>query len=212
MEILAIPCGPVMANSYIVRREGSPTCAVIDPADAKLIYDHLQQAGLSCNHILLTHGHFDHVWGASDLKEKTGAKVYIHEADAAMAGGKASYFSAMSYGLKPCAADVFIHEGDRIEAGGLTFRVIETPGHTKGGVCFAVDSENVVFTGDTLFCESVGRTDLGGDIRELMDSLFHKLYALDGYAVYPGHEESTTIEHEKQYNPLNVYRDHPWFS
>ena len=212
MEIIAIPCGPVMANSYIVRREGSPTCAVIDPADARLICDELQKKGLACTHILLTHGHFDHVWGAADLKTKTGAKVYIHEADSSMAEGKASYISAMSYGLKPCAADVFVREGDRIEAGGLTFRVLETPGHTKGGVCYIVDDEQVVFTGDTLFCESVGRTDLGGNMRELMDSLFHKLYALEGYTVYPGHEESTTIEHEKQFNPMNAYRDHPWFS
>ena len=178
MEIIAIPCGPVMANSYIVRREGSPTCAVIDPADARLICDELQKKGLACTHILLTHGHFDHVWGAADLKTKTGAKVYIHEADASMAEGKASY----------------------------------TPGHTKGGVCYIVDDEQVVFTGDTLFCESVGRTDLGGNMRELMDSLFHKLYALEGFTVYPGHEESTTIEHEKQFNPMNAYRDHPWFS
>ncbi len=212
MEIIAIPCGPVMANSYIVRREGSPTCAVIDPADAELIYGRLQKEGLVCTHILLTHGHFDHVWGVADLKEKTGAPVYIHEADADMAAGKASYLSAMSFALKPCTADVFVHDGDTIEAAGLIFRIIETPGHTKGGVCYAVDSEKVVFTGDTLFCESVGRTDLGGDIQELMDSLFHKLYTLDGYTVYPGHEESTTIEHEKQFNPLNAYRDHPWFS
>ena len=154
MQIIAIPCGPVMANSYIVRREGSPTCAVIDPADAKLIFDRLQKEGLTCTHILLTHGHFDHVWGAADLRERTGAQVYIHQADADMAAGKASYLSAMSYGLKPCTADVLVREGDRIEAGGLTFRVLETPGHTKGGVCYAVDEEQIVFTGDTLFCES----------------------------------------------------------
>ena len=85
MQIIVIPCGPVMANSYIVRAEGSPTCAVIDPADGKLIFDRLQKEGLACTHILITHGHFDHVWGVADLKEKTGAKVYVHEADAAMA-------------------------------------------------------------------------------------------------------------------------------
>ena len=212
MRILTLPCGPIMANSYIVCREGSATCAVIDPADAALIYDRLQKEGLVCTHIMLPHGHFDHVWGVAGLKEKTGAKVYLHQADADMAAGHPSYFSAMGQGLTPCRADVFLHEGDRIEAGGLTFRVLETPGHTKGGVCFAVDGEKAVFTGDTLFCESVGRTDLGGDIRELMDSLFHKLYVLDGYTVYPGHEESTTIEHEKQFNPMNAYRNHPWFS
>ena len=212
MRILTLPCGPIMANSYIVWQEGSPTCAVIDPADADLLYDRIQQEGLVCTHILLTHGHFDHVWGVADLKAKTEATVYLHEADEAMAEGRPAFFAAMNHGLKPCAADVFVQEGDRIEAGGLIFRVLETPGHTRGGVCYAVDEEKVVFTGDTLFCESVGRTDLGGDIRELMDSLFHKLYALGGYTVYPGHEESTTIEHEKRYNPMNAYRDHPWFS
>ena len=88
MQIIAMPCGPVMANSYIVYGEGSPTCAVIDPADGALIYDRLQKEGLVCTHILLTHGHFDHVWGVADLKEKTGARVYLHEADEAMAEGR----------------------------------------------------------------------------------------------------------------------------
>ncbi len=212
MEIITLPCGPISANSYIVYAPGSKTCAVIDPADAALIGETLREKGLVCTHILLTHGHFDHVWGAADLREATGAKVYIHQADAPMAAGERSYFSTMSFSLKPCRADEFLAEGEKISAGGLVFRVMETPGHTKGGVCFAVDEEKVVFTGDTLFCESVGRTDLGGSIRELMDSLFHKLYALDGYTVYPGHEESTTIDHEKRFNPMNVYQNHPWFS
>ena len=212
MTVIDIPCGPVSANSYIVHQEKSSSCAVIDPADAKLIYDMLQDKNLSCTHILLTHGHFDHVWGVAELKELTGARVYIHKADADLAAGRDPYFSSISIVRKPCEADIFVHEGDIISAGGLVFRVLETPGHTKGGVCYAVDDEKTVFTGDTLFCESVGRTDLGGDIRELMDSVFNKLYTLDGYSVYPGHEEGTTITHEKQYNPLNVYRDHPWFN
>ena len=212
MTVVDIPCGPVAANSYIVHQDGSSSCAVIDPADANLIYDMLRDKKLDCSHILLTHGHFDHVWGVAELKELTGANVYIHEADADLAAGRDPYFSSISFSRKPCVPDVFVHEGDRITAGGLTFRVLETPGHTKGGVCYAVDEEKTVFTGDTLFCESVGRTDLGGDIRELMDSIFNKLYPLDGYSVYPGHEECTTIAHEKQYNPLNMYRDHPWFN
>ena len=211
MIIDELTVGMVQTCCYILGREGGQECIVIDPgAEAARIRKHIGDRKIAA--ILLTHGHFDHVWGAADLKEKTGARVYIHQADAPMAAGQASYFSAMSYGLKPCNADVFVREGDRIEAAGLTFRVLETPGHTKGGVCYAVDEERIVFTGDTLFCESVGRTDLGGNIRELMDSLFQKLYALDGYTVYPGHEESTTIEHEKQFNPMNAYRDHPWFS
>lgn len=214
MKVIAKPCGPVMANSYIVWAEGSNTCAVIDPADSKALLKLLEEQALTCTHILLTHCHFDHIWGAAGLKEASGAKIYCAEADAPMLTGKAPFISIMQAKLKTAEPDVFLKEGDSVEAGGLVFRVLETPGHTKGGLSFAVDSEKAVFTGDTLFCESVGRTDFpGGSIQELMDSVFNKLFPLgDGFTVYPGHEETTTVAHEKQYNPLLSYKDHPWFS
>ena len=212
MEIVTLPCGPIQANAYIVWAKGSSSCAVIDPGEAGLILDELSRRQLTCTHILLTHGHFDHMWGAADLRQATNAKIYVHPKDAPMLEGRGQVMNAMSRGMKPCKADVLVADGDIIEAGGVRFAVLETPGHTPGGVSYAVHEEKTVFTGDTLFFESVGRTDLGGDLRTLLHSLFDKLYALDGYAVYPGHEEPTTIHHEQEFNPMNIYRKHPWFN
>ena len=207
MIIKCFPVGHLETNCYIVTDEETKLAAAVDPGDeSNVILDYLEENRITLKEILLTHGHYDHTGAVEALREETGARVWIHASDMAEGPGESFRFYSPLGGIGTYA------EGDEIPVGGLTFRVLETPGHTKGGVCFAVDGEKAVFTGDTLFCESVGRTDLGGDIRELMDSLFHKLYALDGYTVYPGHEESTTIEHEKQFNPMNAYRNHPWFS
>ncbi len=148
------------------------------------------------------------------MKEATGAPVYMSREDLDLVSGKGPFFSAMQQVLKPFAPDVFIGEGDMIEAAGLKLRVLDCPGHTKGGLSFVVEGEKAVFTGDTLFRESIGRTDFpGGSIQELMDSVFKKLFALpEDTVVYPGHEGVTTIGHEKECNPLVKYKDHPWFS
>lgn len=214
MKVLTYPCGPIQANTYILYAEGQPNCLVIDPADGKKITKAIQDTGLTCTHILLTHGHFDHVWGVKAVKEATGAPVYMSREDLDLVSGKGPFFSAMQQVLKPFAPDVFIGEGDMIEAAGLKLRVLDCPGHTKGGLSFVVEGEKVVFTGDTLFRESIGRTDFpGGSIQELMDSVFKKLFALpEDTVVYPGHEGVTTIGHEKECNPLVKYKDHPWFS
>lgn len=214
MEILTLPCGPIQANSYILYQQDRRDCVLIDPADGKLLLETLRGRDLHCTHILLTHGHFDHVWGVQAIREATGAQVYLHREDESLTSGKAPFVSAMQVALKPFVPDAYLTEGQLIEAAGISFQVLSCPGHTKGGVSFYCKKEGVVFTGDTLFYESVGRTDFpGGSIQELMDSLFNKLFLLpEDTKVYPGHMDATSIAHEKQFNPLLKFKEHPWFS
>lgn len=214
MKVLTCPCGPLEANTYILYEEAQETCMVIDPADGKKVLKAIEETGRTCTHILLTHGHFDHVWGVKAVKEATGAAVYMSKEDVNLISGKGPFFSAMQQVLKPFEANVLIEEGDIIEGAGLTLKVIGCPGHTKGGLSFAVEGEKIVFTGDTLFRESIGRTDFpGGSIEELMDSVFHKLFLLpEDTVIYPGHMGVSTIAHEKEHNILLKYKDHPWFN
>ncbi len=215
MRVIKLPCGPIAANSYIVYKSGSPHCAVIDPADAALIFDETARLGVTVSHILVTHGHFDHIFGLAALKERTGALVYAHPDDAELLRDARKNFSAQQRTpLPPVTPDALVGDGDVIEAAGLSFRVLHTPGHTRGGVSFYVAAEHAVFTGDTLFCQSVGRTDLpGGSARALMQSIVDKLMPLpDDTIVYPGHEEDSTIGRERVSNPFLLRRNHPWFA
>ncbi len=212
MKIERFACGPLDANCYIIFQEGSATCAVIDPADADAVLSRLQSHGLSCTHILLTHGHFDHILGVSKLRAVTGAQVCIHEADAFMLQNENASLAAMvNAHIGPCHADLLLKDGDLIEAGGLSFRVIHTPGHSPGGVCYWV--EDVLFSGDTLFYRSVGRADFpGADPQLLIESVMNKLFSLPGDAVvYPGHMRKTTLEYERENNPYcRRERGHQW--
>ena len=192
IEIHAIPLGMLQTNCYILTREGSRRCVVIDPGQQpQPLLDYLQQNQLTVDAILLTHGHFDHVGGVRTLVAETDAPVYLNEADLALPPRMTDgplYYTA-SYG-----------EGSQVEAAGLTFQVISTPGHTPGSVCLL--TEDCMFSGDTLFAGSCGRTDFpGGSSQDMLSSL-HRLSALDrDYRVFPGHGESTTLAREKQYNP-----------
>lgn len=212
MRVIKLPCGPIAANSYLVYKSGSPTCAVIDPADAPLILEEAERLGVTVSHILVTHGHFDHIFGLAALKERTGAAVYAHAGEAEMLSGAGKSFSPVR--LSPVTPDVLVDDGDTFEAAGLVFLVLHTPGHTQGGVSYYVEAEHAVFTGDTLFCRSVGRTDLpGGNARALMQSIADRLLHLpDDTIVYPGHEEDTTIGRERASNPFLRHRGNPWFA
>lgn len=193
MLIKTLPVGQLETNCYIVTDEKTLQCAVIDPgADSNTILDYLEGAGLAVEAIFLTHGHFDHTTAAATVREATGAPIYIHKNDIAAPGGDNSH----KYHADP---DVKTYgEGDVFTIGGLTFTVMETPGHSFGSV--TLRCEDALFTGDTLFRDSCGRTDLGGDMQTLMRSL-KRLYDLPGdYEVYPGHMDASTLTRERTFN------------
>ena len=195
MLIKCLPVGHLMTNCYIVTDEKTLECAVIDPGDeSNTILWYLEDNRLTCRAILLTHGHYDHVGAVDVLHEETGAPVYLHEAD----DGNALTFDGYVYTAP--AGSVHYKEGDTVTVGGLTFQVLETPGHTPGGVTLKV--EDALFTGDTLFHGSRGRTDMpGGDMEQELRSLA-KIAALPGdYEVYPGHMDSSTLDFERRFNP-----------
>lgn len=196
MLIKCLPVGHLMTNCYIVTDETTLECAVIDPGDeSNTILYYLEDNHLTCRAILLTHGHYDHTGAVYAVHEETGAPVYMNALDA----GTAVAFD--SYSFVPPEGTIFYKEGDEVKVGNLTFRVMETPGHTPGGVTLICG--DALFTGDTLFAGSCGRTDLpGGDPMEMLASL-RRLGRLEGdYTVYSGHMDSTTLAREKQYNPF----------
>lgn len=154
MKILCVPTGPLSVNTYIVFNESAEMpsnseripCVVIDPANSHKVVEVLNQNNLYCTHILLTHGHFDHTMGVAELKSHENALVAIHEADAgALAGGKASLAYLGGALVKPCKVDIILHGGECFTAAGIEFSVLHTPGHTKGGVCYVIEKERVIF-------------------------------------------------------------------
>ena len=192
LTLHTLTLGAYQTNCYILHQEDSSSCVVIDPGyTPEVILDFLASRGLSLEAILLTHGHFDHVGAVRDLAAETGCKVYLNPDDLSMppqlTAGPLYYTDTYS-------------EGDTISPAGIPFRVLSTPGHTPGSVCLI--AENFLFSGDTLFAGSCGRTDLpGGSTRAIRESL-RRLAALpQDYSVHPGHGESTTLAWEKQYNP-----------
>lgn len=207
--------GVCQTNCYFLYREGEQECIVVDPADQGVsIYSALQKNGFRVAAILLTHGHFDHIWGLDALRDAADAaaeagglepvKAYAHEAEKELLRDARKNVSEQAG--RPCVtyADVYVKDGQEISAAGMTCRVIETPGHTAGGCCYYFEEAGFLLAGDTLFAESVGRTDFPtGSMGTLVRSIRDKLFVLpDDTKVYSGHGESTTIGHEKEYNPF----------
>lgn len=195
MLIKTIPVGQLETNCYIVTDEETLKCAVIDPGDeASVILDYIESNSLHVEAIFLTHGHHDHWLGLDGVREETGAPTYINKADTFPAGTHGSHMQF------PADSDIkFYKEGDVVSVGNLEFKVLETPGHSRGSVTLLC--ENAMFSGDTLFRDSCGRTDFeGGDMNTILKSLL-RLDALDGdYEVYPGHMASTTLSRERSFN------------
>lgn len=196
----AVP--PLGTNCYLLVDESSRTAAVIDPGGAaRRIYQQAQQAGAEIRLIINSHGHWDHVGANRELKELTGAEILIHELDASMLTRPALNMGRElgGDGLSP-GADRLLREGEVIRLGELELTVLHTPGHTLGGICLLC--EDLLFTGDTMFQLSCGRTDLpGGDDAAITDSLA-RLAALPGdLQVLPGHGPASHLDYERKYNP-----------
>ncbi len=192
VHIEILPLGAYQTNCYIVWGEGSDDCIIIDPGYAAgQVLNRVEVLGKTVSAILLTHGHFDHVGAVKNLVLDTDCKVYIHEAELSqpeqMTAGPLYY--THTYG-----------EGDTLTLAGLTLRVLHTPGHTPGSVCLL--AEDVLFSGDTLFQDSIGRTDFpGGSFAQMQNSL-QRLKALPGdFRVLPGHGMATTLDEERNDNP-----------
>ncbi|MDR1589014.1 MAG: MBL fold metallo-hydrolase [Oscillospiraceae bacterium] len=193
MLIKTLTVGQLETNCYVVSDENTLMCAIIDPgAESGVILDYVESNRLKVGAIFLTHGHFDHHMALSAVAEATGAPVYIHKSDTYRGGEREDHKLRDTEELRGYA------EGDELSVGGLVFRVMETPGHSAGSV--TLRCSNALFTGDTLFRDSCGRTDLGGDMETLLESL-RRLSSLDGdYEVYPGHAETSTLDRERSFN------------
>ena len=194
MLIKSIPVGQIEANCYIVTNEKTLECVVIDPGDeSNTILDYLEDNRLKCQAILLTHGHFDHTGAALAVSEETGAPIYINEKDCSPKGK----YEQMRFSLPENGR--YLSDGDVLELAGMRFEIMETPGHTPGGV--TIRCGEALFTGDTLFKGSCGRVDFeGGSLEEELLSI-KRICALPGdYEVYPGHMDSSTLEQERCFN------------
>ena len=205
LKIGRIVMGMCQTNCYFVYPEGKSEVILFDPADkGDYIYHSLKDKGFTVAAILLTHGHFDHIWGLEELKELSGAKVYAYEEEKEVCEN-ASVNVSKGAG-RPCeiTADEYVKDGATISVAGMNCQLIATPGHTKGSCCYYFEEEGILISGDTLFQESVGRTDLPtGSMSALVRSVKEKLMVLPAdVKVYPGHGESTTIGYEKEYNPF----------
>ncbi len=195
---------PLATNCYFVYREDSKEVIFFDPADnGGRIYDKLTERGFVVKAICLTHAHFDHIWGLAELAEKTGAPVYALDKEKPLCDDPEMNVSARFGRVVTAKVDHYLQDGDKLEIAGLTAKVISTPGHTAGSCCYYFEEAGILVSGDTLFLESVGRDDFPtGSGGELFRSIRDILFALpDDTKVFPGHGDSTTIGHEKKYNP-----------
>ena len=210
MKINHYVVGPVQTNCYVVINEENKECLIIDPgASAKQLAELIRRDELTPVAVLLTHGHFDHAGAAEDLAKEFDIKIYAHEAERDTLGNPQKNVSWMVGESESYRADVFLKDEEVITLAGFDIKVLHTPGHTEGGCCYYVADEDVVFTGDTLFAQSVGRTDFpGGSMSQIVRSVQDKLLSLNeagnletDIMVYPGHNDPTTIETERMNNP-----------
>lgn len=208
LKINTLVLGMVQTNCYIVSNSETKEAIVFDPADnADRIEKYLKANDLVCIAILLTHGHFDHIMAAQELKELTHAEIHAHKAEAELLSNprlNASYHIRKECSFVP---DVLLEDGQVLKLAGFAVKVLHTPGHTAGGACYYFTGHLILFSGDTLFREDIGRSDLpSGNGRKLVEAIQNKLMILeDQVEVYPGHGEATTIGYERD---NNIYLTH----
>ena len=196
--------GPIDANNYRVADEKSKEAVLIDCSEhVQKILDDVKELGLKVKYILLTHGHFDHVMGVNSMKKELGAEVLINQKDEKQL--EMTQTILKTFGIfveKNPEYDKYIDKNTELKIGEIPIKIFETPGHTEGGLCYLIDGK--LFSGDTLFRNYVGRTDLpGGNYAKLENSIKNVLYKLpDETEVFPGHNEMTTIGYEKKHNEI----------
>jgi len=201
MEIKTIPLGEIQANCYLLSTDKA--AIVIDPGEKCVeVTDFLKQNAHKERLILLTHAHFDHIGGALDLRDTTGTKIGIGVLEnPALSDSQVNLSNMFQTHLLPFSADILFDDNEEFSLGDITFKVIHTPGHTVGGVCYLIDG--ILFSGDTLFYGSIGRTDFPGGNFSVLENSIKKLYELNGDTVIlSGHYGKTTINQEKNYNPF----------
>ena len=210
MKISYYVVGMVQTNCYIAINEETKECFIVDPgAGGMQLAEKIRQNQWAPVAILLTHGHFDHAGAAKTLAGEFDIKIYAHEAERDTLQDPQKNVSWMVGCKESYEADVFLKDEEMIKLAGFEIKVLHTPGHTEGGCCYYVAEESVVFTGDTLFAQSVGRTDFpGGSMSQIVRSIQEKLMTLNtagnletDIMVYPGHNDPTTIETERMENP-----------
>lgn len=206
MQVRQCNVGMVMTNCYFIINEETKEVAMVDPGDqAQYLLNQCRQLGLTLRAILLTHGHFDHIMAVPALKEATGAVIYAAQAEDALLRD-AEYNLSGAWQRRPLTveADALLRDGQEFELLGCQVKMILTPGHTCGSCCYYLPEQGWLFSGDTLFCESYGRLDLPTAMPSKMsESINDKLLVLpEETKVYPGHNDMTTIGHERKYNPM----------
>ncbi len=204
MIIKTLVVGELETNCYILGDEETRQGMIIDPGgDSGLIEKAVQELGLGIKYIVLTHGHADHIGVLSELKKITRAQILIHQEDAEMLSEPEKNLSAFSYKLITAPkADKLLQDEDKIKIGEIELEVLHTPGHTPGSISLFTD--RIIFSGDLIFCGSVGRTDLpGGSHKELLRSIEEKILVKeDDTVIYPGHGPATTVREERSNNPF----------
>lgn len=205
IKIGKITLGMCATNTYFIYREDSKDIVVFDPADrGDYLFDRFSEQGFRVSAIMLTHGHFDHILGIEQLTKRVDAKIYASEDEIRVLANPQDNCSS-SFGKSTVVTpDVLLKDGETVSLAGMDICMLKTPGHTEGSCCYYIEEAGFLISGDTLFCESVGRTDFPtGSMSTLIRSIKDKLLILpDTTKVYPGHGEATTIEYEKDNNPF----------
>lgn len=205
MKVEKFVTGIISTNCYLAVNEETRQTAVIDPAACpSYLMGHIKSEGLKIEAVLLTHGHFDHIMGLDGFLKEYDVPVYLHRDDEQLIkdpglNQSGVYTSGYTFG-----SATYIEDNETLKTAGFEFKVLHTPGHTPGGVCYYAEAEKVLFSGDTLFQSSVGRTDFPlGSMSDLVRGIREKLMVLpDDVFVYPGHMGETTIGYEKSHNPF----------
>ncbi len=198
MKIFTVPAGMLRANSYLVTEDEKDAVLIDCGGEEPIAF--ARSRGMRIDAVLLTHGHFDHIAGCAAL-QRAGAKIGAPKKEVSMLSSNANLAAMAGIKIPPFTVDFTYDDGDELTLCGLRFTVVGTPGHTPGGVC--LEAGEALFTGDTLFCGSVGRTDFPGGSAAQLRASVQKLFSLKGdRTVYPGHDEATTLDHERRYNPF----------